>query len=44
MVKEREDRIAVLGEKLSHCHIGLLFLKGKYSLHILNVEKNTVKL
>jgi hypothetical protein len=44
MIKEREDKITLLGEKLSHCHVVLLFLKGKYSLHILNAEKSIVKL
>ena len=33
-----EDQITVLGGKLSHCHIIILFLKGKYSLHILKVQ------
>jgi hypothetical protein len=31
--------MTVFGEKLYHCHIIILFLKGKYNPHILNVQK-----
>jgi hypothetical protein len=32
-------KITELGEKLSHCHIITLFLKGKFSPNILNVQR-----